>query len=129
MGRVLQLIDEGKLARTDKLSKWFPDFPRADQITVDHLLLMRSGIADSADAGLLEFYYDHPLVNYPAEESMWLAASRADRFTDPGQVTRYTNINYNILELIDDLRLQQRNVLPAGEGRGHRHQRQPARPG
>ena len=44
---ILQLIDEGKLARTDKLSKWFPDFPRADEITVDHLLLMRSGIADS----------------------------------------------------------------------------------
>lgn len=37
-------IERGKLALTDKLSKWIPDFPRADEITIDHLLRHRSGI-------------------------------------------------------------------------------------
>ena len=46
---ILQLVEEGKLSKSDKLSKWYPDFPNAEKITVDDLLRMRSGIADSFD--------------------------------------------------------------------------------
>ncbi len=42
---ILQLVDEGQLSTSDNLSKWFPDFPNADTITIDDLLRMRSGIA------------------------------------------------------------------------------------
>jgi Beta-lactamase len=31
---ILQLVEEGKLSKSDTLSKWHPDFPNADRITV-----------------------------------------------------------------------------------------------
>src|ERR1700743_2152827 len=41
---VLVLVDRGLLHKTDTISKWYPQFPNADKITVDDLLRMRSGI-------------------------------------------------------------------------------------
>jgi len=49
---------------------------------------------------LLKYYYDHPLVDFPAEASIKRAASKADQFEAPDQKTKYTNVNYNILEVI-----------------------------
>ena len=39
---ILQLVDQGRLSTSDKLSTWYPEFPNADEITVDDLLRMRS---------------------------------------------------------------------------------------
>ena len=41
---ILKLQEEGKLKVTDKLSKYFPRFPKADSITIEHLLTHTSGI-------------------------------------------------------------------------------------
>ena len=46
---ILQLVEEGKLSRSDSLSEWYPSFPNAEKITVEHLLRMQSGIADPAE--------------------------------------------------------------------------------
>jgi D-alanyl-D-alanine carboxypeptidase len=97
---ILQLIDQGKLRKSDKLSTWFANFPHADRITVDDLLRMRSGIADSADAELLQRYYDHPLMTFDANDSIKRAAGKASQFEPPHQKTKYTNVNYNLLEEI-----------------------------
>lgn len=43
---LLQLVDEGKLSLTDKLSKFYPDFPEAESITIAMLCNMSSGIND-----------------------------------------------------------------------------------
>jgi D-alanyl-D-alanine carboxypeptidase len=51
---ILQLVDEGNLSKSDWLSTWYPDFPNADQITVDDLLRMRSGIPDPFDKEFLK---------------------------------------------------------------------------
>jgi CubicO group peptidase (beta-lactamase class C family) len=40
----IQLIQEKKLGANDAISRWFPDFPKGDSITVMHLLGHRSGI-------------------------------------------------------------------------------------
>jgi CubicO group peptidase (beta-lactamase class C family) len=40
----IQLVVEGKLRVSDSLARWFPDFPKADSITVSMLLRHRSGI-------------------------------------------------------------------------------------
>ena len=48
---VLQLTQEGALAVTDPIAKWFPDFPNAEAITVDDLLRMRGGIVDAWTPG------------------------------------------------------------------------------
>src|ERR671920_406308 len=53
---ILQLVEEGKLSKTDKLSKWYPDFPNAEKITIDHLLRMQSGIVDPDYEDVLQRY-------------------------------------------------------------------------
>jgi D-alanyl-D-alanine carboxypeptidase len=71
---ILQLIDQGKLRKSDTVSTWFANFPHADHITVADLLRMRSGIADSVDAELLQRYYDDPLMPFDANDSIKRAA-------------------------------------------------------
>lgn len=44
----VRLIQEGKLGLQDKLSKFVPDFPQGDQITVEMLMRHRSGIPHRA---------------------------------------------------------------------------------
>lgn len=41
---ILKLQEEGKLSVNDKLSKYFPQFPNGDKITIHHLLTHTSGI-------------------------------------------------------------------------------------
>ncbi len=43
---ILQLVDMGKLNLEDKLSKYFPDFPQGDSVTIHMLLNHTSGIKD-----------------------------------------------------------------------------------
>ena len=64
---LLQLVDQGQLSKSDPLSNWYPDFPNAEQITVDDLLSMRSGIPDYWDEETLRQSYDNPLEDLTAE--------------------------------------------------------------
>jgi D-alanyl-D-alanine carboxypeptidase len=85
---ILQLVEEGKLSKTDKLSRWYPDFPNAEQITVEHLLRMQSGIVDPHE----------PFEQLSSPEAVIEAsASLGGAFLPPGQRTEYTNVNYLIL--------------------------------
>ena len=97
---ILQLVEEGKLSKPDRLSKWYPDFPNADEITVEDLLRMRSGIDDPFDQEFIEYYYDNPEDDITAEDMIERAAARADQFEPPDQTTEYTNVNYSLLEEI-----------------------------
>jgi D-alanyl-D-alanine carboxypeptidase len=88
---ILQLFEEGKLSKTDKLAKWYPHFPNAHKITIDHLLSMRSGIVDPPwEATFLEG------LTSP-QETIEASAGLGDEFLLPGQRTQYTNVNYVIL--------------------------------
>ena len=46
---ILRLADDGKLALTDKLEKFFPGFPNGAEITLHHLLTHTSGIHSYTD--------------------------------------------------------------------------------
>jgi D-alanyl-D-alanine carboxypeptidase len=97
---ILQLVDQGQLSKSDTLSNWYPDFPNADEITVDDLLSMRSGIADYWDEETIKQYYDNPFENVTNEDIIEEAAVKADQFEPPDQETKYTDTNYNILGAI-----------------------------
>ncbi len=45
---LLRLVDQGKLALDDPISKWYPDLPSADQVTLQMLASSTSGYADYA---------------------------------------------------------------------------------
>ena len=46
---ILQLVEQGKLKLDDKLSKFIPDFPKGDSVTIHMLLNHTSGIASYTD--------------------------------------------------------------------------------
>ena len=46
---ILQLVEQGKLNLDDKLSKFIPDFPKGDSVTIHMLLNHTSGIASYTD--------------------------------------------------------------------------------
>lgn len=97
---VLILVDRGELSTSDTIDRWYPSFPRAKTITVGDLLRMRSGIADSADMNFLETYWDDPLIKLTADDMIARAAARGSEFIAPNTVTRYTNVNFMLLERI-----------------------------
>jgi D-alanyl-D-alanine carboxypeptidase len=97
---ILQLVEEGKLSKSDTLSEWYPDFPNADEITVDDLLRMRSGIPHYWNEETLKQYYDNPQQNVTNEDIIEATAAKADQFKPPDQETEYSDTNYNILGAI-----------------------------
>jgi D-alanyl-D-alanine carboxypeptidase len=94
---VLVLIDQGKLAATDPVSKWFPSLPRAEKITIDNLLRMQSGIVDPIDHQTMKDYYQNPLLRVPLGTLLGRASAHADHFGTPGKKTVYTDFNYILL--------------------------------
>ena len=97
---ILQLVDEGKLKTSDKLSKWYPDFPNAEKITVEDLLRMRSGIPDFTDEEFMKDWYADPTADITAQDTIERSAKKVDQFEPPGKETVYTNTNYVLLQEI-----------------------------
>ena len=97
---LLQLVDEGKLALYDKLSKYFPEFPKSDSITVAMLLNMTSGIFDYFyDEQFLSSYFTDPLKVYSPQELAAIGFTNPFSFS-PGAGWAYSNTNYVILGMI-----------------------------
>ena len=93
---VLLLEQEGKLSLTDKLSKFFPEFPSyANEITVQHLLNHTSGVRDYLTLAQLaglesEDYYTDETVE------KWLTHQEELNFS-PGEEFLYSNSGYWLL--------------------------------
>ena len=97
---ILQLVDQGRLSTSDKLSTWYPEFPNADEITVDDLLRMRSGIVDPYDKDFLQMWMENPTMDFSPEEVITASAARADEFEPPNEKTEYNNLNFVFLQEI-----------------------------
>jgi D-alanyl-D-alanine carboxypeptidase len=97
---IMQLIEEGKLAYTDLLAKWFPGFPNAEAITIDHLLTHTNGIFSfNADLKFRE------AKDYQPPDKLIQIASRHGCVCCPGERWYYSNTGYvllgRIIEQID----------------------------
>ncbi len=93
---VSKLKDQGLLKYEDKVSKYIPDYPNGNKITLDQLLNHRSGIPDYSDLPdyktmmnkklkleeLVDIFKDQPLV------------------FEPGTSSLYSSSNYSLLALI-----------------------------
>jgi len=111
--RILQLVDEKKLSLYDKLSKFLPDFPKADLITIKMLCDMTSGIYNYTESDEFEnILMNEPLHKWTLDEMLEIAKKR-DFYFEPGQGLHYSNTNTAILggiiEKIENETLQ--NVL------------------
>jgi D-alanyl-D-alanine carboxypeptidase len=66
---LLQLVDEGKLSLNDQLSKFFPEYPKSDSITVAMLCNMTSGVFDYfSDPQFISSYASDPYKVFPPHE-------------------------------------------------------------
>ncbi len=102
---LLQLIDEGKLALDEKLSKYFPDYPQSDKIAIAMLMDMKSGIFNySEDMEIfMQSMFTNPSRVWQPEELIDLGFSH-DFYFEPGTGFHYSNTNtFLIGKLIEKL--------------------------
>jgi len=95
---LLQLAGEGKISLTDKLSKYFPEYPKADSITITMLCNMTSRIHDffHIEPSLFITMRQNPTKVWDPNELIGLGfASGFDSI--PGKGFGYSNTNTFIL--------------------------------
>ncbi len=97
---ILQLVQEGLLALDDAVSKYVPDVPGGDDITIAQLLAMRSGLYNYSDDE------DWARTSDAERERVWMPQELLDvAFAhpadfEPGTNWKYTNTNYILLGLV-----------------------------
>lgn len=93
---IFQLIDEGKLSLDTKLSKYFPQMPNAEKITVLDLLSHTSGLTDYVNDVIDKTWITNPhskieLLDSIAKKNVWF---------EPGIKQQYCNSGYLLLSYI-----------------------------
>lgn len=95
---VLKLAEQGKLSLSDPISKYFPDFPKAEGITVRHLLDHTSGIHNYTDKA---FFEQRAWRDRDSKEMLALIAGQDDLIDFPvGTDFRYNNSGYTLAGLV-----------------------------
>lgn len=92
---LLKLQEEGVVSLDDRLSQWFPDYPRADEVTLGMLINSTSGYADYVDLDILPLYED-VFRQFRPEELIEIGLSQP-MACDPGTCFNYAHTNFVIL--------------------------------
>lgn len=90
---ILRLQEMGKLKVTDPLSKYIPDFPKGDQVTIHHLLTHTSGIHSYTN----ENNFVERVVNPITPEVLVNEIKQFPYDFEPGEKWSYNNSGYFIL--------------------------------
>lgn len=99
---ILQLVEEGELSLTDPVSRYVPDVPRGDDITLADLITMRSGIRDYFDSFLAE-WISTSSVAYTADQMLAVSFGEPPLFA-PDAGFDYSNANYLLLgKVVEDV--------------------------
>ena len=92
---ILKLQEKGLLNINDPVSKYVPELPRSNEVTIHHLLTHTSGLQESWDEDLFK--------NIPAEfktDDMISEIKKLKYFFNPGESWRYSNMGYIVLSII-----------------------------
>jgi D-alanyl-D-alanine carboxypeptidase len=95
---LLQLQDKGRLSIDDRLSKWFPELPNADRITLKMLANSTSGYADYVQRN--PEFVDVLLANVFrqwTEDELLAYAFAQPAACEPGTCFNYSHANFIIL--------------------------------
>jgi len=97
---VMQQVARGTIGLDDRLARWYPQIPKADEITVAMLLNMSSGIADYANARIEELLTEmvaNPRRAYDPDDLIAIGAALPRVFETPGAAFAYSNTNTVLL--------------------------------
>jgi D-alanyl-D-alanine carboxypeptidase len=98
---LLRLQEQGKLSVDDKLSRFIPDFPRADDITLRQMLNHTSGLGNYTKTEKREIFFQRSRTDYPP--AALLEAMRGTNpmmIGEPGAQFAYSNTAYVLLGLV-----------------------------
>ena len=90
---ILQLYEQGKLDLSDKLSKFIPNFPNSDKITIEQMLNHTSGL--KMDISEFDIKRIRPGSKVPKEDIE--ATSDTELSFKPGTGFSYSSLGYTLL--------------------------------
>ena len=94
---LMEYVDQHKISLNDKVGKWLPKLPEANQVTVKMLANMTSGYPDYVtDPKFIAGYYQNPFQQYSDADLLAIAFSRPVSFK-PGTNWGYAHTNMVIL--------------------------------
>jgi CubicO group peptidase (beta-lactamase class C family) len=96
---LLELVDEGKVSLDDKLSKWLPEIPYSDKVTLGELAQMTAGYVDYVSAPeLADELYADPFREFTPQHLIAIGTKRPLLYR-PGTNWNYSHTDYVILGL------------------------------
>jgi CubicO group peptidase (beta-lactamase class C family) len=97
---LLQLVDEKKVTLDDKVSKWLPEIPHSDEVTLGQLAQMTSGYVDYVigNEEMAVKLYTDPYHQWTTDEILAMVTSKPLLYA-PGTNWNYAHTNYVILGL------------------------------
>jgi CubicO group peptidase (beta-lactamase class C family) len=97
---LLVLVDEKKVSLDDKASKWVPEIPHSDEVTLGQLAQMTTGYTDYVigNAEVDAMLYTDPFRQWTPEELLQTVTAKPLLYP-PGTNWNYAHTNYLILGL------------------------------
>ncbi len=97
---LLKLVDEKKVSLDDKLSKWLPEIPHSDRVTLGQLAQMTSGYVDYVigNTAMNNALYANPFRRWTVRELLDFAIQQPLLY-EPGTNWNYAHTNYVLLGL------------------------------
>lgn len=93
---IMQLVEQGEISLSDHLSEFFPEIPKADKITVEHLLHHRSGLVSVTS---VEEYMNYYTEGSTRQQMIDRMIEYGTSF-EPGEKFEYSNSGYLLLGYI-----------------------------
>jgi CubicO group peptidase (beta-lactamase class C family) len=94
---LLEFVDRKNVSLDAKLSKWFPELPNANNVTLRNLAQMTSGYADYVyQPEVIDGTYRDPFREWQSDELIHIGSSKPIQFA-PGTNWGYSHTNYVIL--------------------------------
>ncbi|MEW1633837.1 serine hydrolase domain-containing protein [Streptomyces sp. NPDC093801] len=94
---LLKLVDEGRVSLDDSISRWRPELPHADSVTLRMLASTTSGYADYVrDPAFIAALYANPFRHWTPEELVRMSVDKP-LVRPPGSGFAYSHANWQIL--------------------------------
>jgi CubicO group peptidase (beta-lactamase class C family) len=93
---IMRLVEEGRLRLETKLTKYYPEVPNADKISIEQLLRHRSGIYNFTNAP----EYTSWMEQEQSESDLIQAIIKSGSVFEPDEKAEYSNSNYVLLSFI-----------------------------